>query len=83
MKLLHNADGRVVRRIFRANMVLGLVITLVAVYLLITGQYDNLQARLAAESLLGNVAIGGLLYLVAFWYICLFSKSLLPARDER
>ena len=82
MRLLQNADGRVVRRIFRANMLLGLAVSVIALYFMITGQYDNLQARLATEALLGNIAIGGLLYLVAFWYICLFSKSLLPAHDK-
>lgn len=80
MKFLQNTDGRILRRIFRANMALGLTVTVVASYLMITGQYESLQARQAAETVLGYLAIGGLLYIVIFWYICTFSKPFFPAR---
>ena len=64
------------RKVFRINMLLGLVVSIIAVYYMITGTYVNIQAREATESLLGLVGIGGMLYLVGFWYMCVFRKHI-------
>jgi hypothetical protein len=71
------------RRFFRANMLLGAVVFAVAVYLIVTGQYENLAARQATEAVLDRFAIGGLLYIVAFWYLEMFSIPMLFADRQR
>lgn len=56
------------------NMLLGFTIVAICMYLMINGQYDSIQARQSADSLLGQYATGGLLYTVMFWYIYVFTK---------
>lgn len=68
--------SRILKRTFRFNMIVGLLITAIATYFIITGHYDNIQAREAAETLMGWIAVGGLLYVAAFWYMCLFREQL-------
>jgi hypothetical protein len=63
------------KRIFRINMLVGFIVAAASVYFILTGHYDNLQQRLGTEAVLNKVAIGGLLYIVAFWYMCVFRKS--------
>lgn len=65
------------RRVFRANMLLGAVVFAVSVYMIVTGQYENLAARLAAETILDRTAIGSLIYVVLFWYLEMFSIPIL------
>ena len=64
-----------IRTFSRANMVVGIVAFAVAVYLMITGEYANLFMRLQTETILDRVAIGGLLYTAAFWYVDMFLGS--------
>jgi len=64
------------RKIFRANMFIGLSVALFAIYLIVTGTYENIQAREAAESSLNWMGIGGMLYLVGFWYMCVFKHHI-------
>ncbi|MCK4950466.1 MAG: hypothetical protein KAS48_01515 [Gammaproteobacteria bacterium] len=70
------------RRFFSANMIFGLLITAISVYLIITGQYENLAARQASETVLNMMAIGGLLYVVTFWYLAIFTKPLTSSSDN-
>ena len=63
------------KRIFRINMLIGLVITVAATYMMITGSYDGLEARNSTETILGWTAIVGLLYTVSFWFACMFRKQ--------
>jgi len=63
------------KRIFRLNMLVGLSITTIAIYMIITGSYDSIQARQSNEMILGWVAIAGLLYSVSFWFACMFRKQ--------
>ncbi len=65
------------RRFFRANIILGGIVIAYALYSMITGQYENLQAREAADALLGKLAIGGVLYAALSWYACVFSRPFL------
>jgi len=65
------------KRIFRLNMLIGLIITTVATYMIITGSYDGIQARQSTETILGWTAIAGLLYTVGFWFACMFRKQFL------
>ncbi len=65
------------RRLILAAMLLAAGVLLVAITLIITGTYENYQARLATESLLNRVALGALLTLVGAWYVHVFAKPYL------
>lgn len=58
------------------NMVLGALVFAVAVYLMVTGEYDNLLLRQHAEALLGKIEAGAPLYVVLFWYLDRFFRPL-------
>jgi hypothetical protein len=58
------------------NIALGAVVFAIAVYLTVTGEYDNLLLRQQAETLLGKVEVGALLYTVLFWYLDRFFRPL-------
>ncbi|HID48252.1 MAG TPA: hypothetical protein EYP40_01335 [Chromatiales bacterium] len=65
----------------RANIVLGLIIVAVSMYLMVTGEYATIQARQEADAMLTRYGVGGLIYTVVFWYLCLFGKPFLqPSR---
>ncbi len=70
------------RRFFGVNMVFGLLISCLSIFLIITGQYENLAARQASETILNVFAIGGLLYIVTFWYLAIFTKPLTEASGD-
>ena len=70
------------KRIFRINMLVGLVITVIATYLIITGQYDTIQSRQISESVLGWTAIAGLLYTVGFWFACMFRRQFFQSSSK-
>ena len=70
------SDETRLQRIFRVNMLIGFLVAVATVYFILTGHYDNLQQRMGAESLLNKVAIGGILYAVGFWYLCVFRKQI-------
>ncbi|MDH5484399.1 MAG: hypothetical protein OEY43_04105 [Gammaproteobacteria bacterium] len=64
------------------NMLLGLLVFAVAVYLIVTGSYDSLQARKQTEALLNVLSIGGLIYTAAFWYIKTFVVNCRPVANS-
>jgi len=64
------------QRVFRINMLLGVLVAAIAIFMIITGQYENIQSRQAAETFLGWTAIAGLLYTVGFWFACMFRQQL-------
>lgn len=61
-------------RLFKLNMVIGVVIFLITTYLTLTGEYDSLLLRKQAESLFNVIGISGLLYAALFWYLNAFYK---------
>lgn len=63
------------KRIFRINMLIGLVITIAAIYMIITGTYEGIDTRRSTEAILGWTAIAGVLYTVSFWFACMFRKQ--------
>lgn len=71
------------RILFRANMALGLLISVAAVYFIITGQYANLETRKTMETLLNIAFFGGILYIVLFWYACAFTRPVLEKHFSR
>jgi len=58
------------------NMALGAVVFAAAVYLTITGEYENLFIRQQTEALLGKLEIGALLYTALFWYLDRFFRPI-------
>ena len=56
------------------NMALGALAFAVAVYLMVTGEYDNLLLRQHAEALLSKLEVGALLYVALFWYLDRFLR---------
>jgi len=64
------------QRIFRLNMLIGFALACFSIFMIITGTYENIQARQAAESLFGWLAIIGMLYSVGFWFACLFRQQI-------
>ncbi|HEX5635510.1 MAG TPA: hypothetical protein VFY78_00355 [Gammaproteobacteria bacterium] len=71
------------KRIFRINMLIGFLVAAVSVYMILTGHYDNLQQRLGAEALMNKVAVGGLLYVAGFWYMCVFRKQIFSKSESK
>ena len=63
------------QKALRANMFLGLIITVASTYMVITGTYDNIQQRETQELLLSILALGGLFYTFVFWIACVFRKQ--------
>lgn len=70
------------RRFLRANIAIGLTITLVALYMIFTGDYANDQARKASEAVLNRFAIGGLIYMALVWSACQFGKPFMKRKTE-
>ena len=70
------------RKIFRINMIIGLGIAMIATYLMITGSYENIQARQATETTLSLIGVGGVLYLIGFWYMCVFKHHIFFKTDS-
>lgn len=77
MNFMTGGKACTLRRFIQANMALGLVVLVAAVYMIITGNYESYHARQAAETVLNRTAIGALLYLVGFWFAAIFSKPFL------
>ena len=62
------------RKVMRMNVFLGLILFAAMFFLIVTGQYENLAARMEAENLLNAFAIGGLLYSALFFILCRFTS---------
>jgi len=66
---------RKLQRALRLNMLLGLSVTVISTYMIITGQYDSIQSRQTEETLLSWIAIIGLMYTFGFWISCVFRNQ--------
>ncbi len=69
------------QKVLRANMLLGLVVTIVTTYMVITGTYENIQQRESQETMLSVIALGGLFYTFMFWIACVFRKQFFQDTD--
>ena len=74
MKLLSMDKALLRRRIFRINILLGVLVFLGAFLLSITGEYNSLAELKAADTMYNYAALGGLLYSVSFMVFCFMSK---------
>ena len=63
-------------------MLIGLIITVVATYMIITGSYNDIEARRSTEAILGWTAIAGVIYTVSFWFACMFRKQFFQRSSE-
>lgn len=66
---------RKLQKALRINMLLGLGITVISTYMIITGTYDNIQERQTQETILGVIALAGLFYTFVSWLACVFRKQ--------
>lgn len=76
------ADARS-KGLLRFNMILGLLVTTVALFLFITGHYEATEARQSTELVLSWVATAGILYSISFWFACMFRKQLFHDLDHK
>jgi hypothetical protein len=84
MKSIESGKACRLRRVILATMLVAAGVLVMAIYKIITGTYENYQARLAVETVLNRIALGALLTLVGSWYAHVFSKPYLaPACAQR
>ena len=69
------------KRLFRINMLIGLSITVIATYMIITGSYDGIETRRSTETILSWTAIAGVIYTVGFWFACMFRKQFFQSKS--
>ena len=83
MSIFGNLNGDRLHSILTINMAVGLAVFAAAIYFMITGEYVSLQARQHQESLLNSVALGGLLFSAAAWYLDQFFRPMIQAAHEQ
>ncbi len=71
-----------VHKLLGINIALGILAFIVAVYFIISGAYINLEMRKSTETLLNSVAIGGLIFSIASWYLDLLIHPQLSKTDS-
>ena len=83
MQLLPVNKALRVRRLLRFNILFGLIVFALSVYLILTGEYSSLQERKATEPVYNFMAISSLVYVAAAWISCVMSKPFwFPAKSE-
>jgi len=80
MRLSDNTLSKL-KKVLRINMLLGVLVTIVSTYLMITGTYDNIQQREAQEMLLSIIALSGIFYTFVLWLTCVFRKQFFQEPD--
>ncbi len=83
MSIFGNLNGDRLHRILIISMAVGVAVFAAAVYFMITGEYVSLLARQQHESLLNSVALGGLLFSAAAWYLDQFFRPIIQAPHEQ
>lgn len=73
MHFLQTRSSRL-RTLLVSGMIAGVAVFAVGVYFIITGEYASLTERQATEALLNKLAIGGLLFSTANWYVDQFLR---------
>ncbi len=77
-----SAKNKRLHQIFMANIVLGLVVFMTAIYFMITSEYASLAMRQETETMLNALSVGGLIYSVVFWYLDLYLNPQFPAAES-
>jgi len=74
MKILSENNALRRRRFLRLNILAALVVLIVSVFMIATGEYSSLQERKAADAVYNILAIGSILYMAVVWISCVMSK---------
>jgi len=74
MKILSENSALRRRRFLRLNILGALVVLIVSVLMIVTGEYSSLQERKAADGIYNILAIGSILYMAVVWISCVMSK---------
>jgi hypothetical protein len=56
------------RKVFLFNILVGIMVTAIALYMVVTGEYSNLAERKEMESTLNMVSLFGFIYATGAWY---------------
>ena len=74
MKILTKNAALRLRRILRLNILTALVVLIVSIYMIITGEYASLQERQSADSFYNILVTGSILYMAVVWISCVMTK---------
>jgi hypothetical protein len=74
MKILSTDKALHRRRLLRFNILAALLVLMVSVYMIITGEYSSLQERQSADAIYNILAVGSLLYMAVVWVSCVMTK---------
>ncbi len=74
MKILSTDNALRRRRLLRYNILAALLVLVVSVYMIITGEYSTLQERQSADAIYNILAVGSILYMVVVWISCVMTK---------
>ncbi len=74
MKILNENKALRIRRILRLNILTAFIVLIVAIYMIITGEYASLQERQSADSFYNILVTGSILYMALVWISCVMSK---------
>ncbi|MCK5386414.1 MAG: hypothetical protein KAJ39_04470 [Gammaproteobacteria bacterium] len=74
MKILSKNSALRRRRFLRLNILGALIVLIVSVFMIITGDYSSLQERQAADAIYNILAIGSIIYMVVIWISCVMTK---------
>ncbi len=58
-----------IHKLLQTNIAVGLLVTVTAVFFIISGEYANLEMRQQSETLLNFASIGGLVFSAAAWFL--------------
>jgi len=73
---------RKLQKVLRFNMFLGLMVTVISTYLIITGTYDSIQSRQSEETILNLTALFSLFYTFIFWILCVFRNQFFKSNSD-
>jgi len=83
MKILNKNSALRRRRFLRLNIVMALIVLIVSVLMIVTGEYSSLQEREAADGIYNILAISSILYMAVVWISCVISKPFwFPTKDN-
>lgn len=74
MKILSTDNALRRRRLLRYNILAALLVLVVSVYMIITGEYSSLQERQSADAIYNILAVGSILYMAVVWVSCVMTK---------
>ena len=74
MKILSTDNALRRRRLLRFNILAALLVLMVSVYMIITGEYSSLQERQSADAIYNILAVGSILYMAVVWVSCVMTK---------